>query len=121
MPRVVHFELAADDPTRAVDFYSKVFGWQIQKWEGPQDYWLIQTGEDGQPGINGGLMRRNGPANCVNTVEVPSVDEFIAKIADHGGTVAMPKMAVPGVGWLAYCLDTEGNRFGIMQADPAAR
>jgi uncharacterized protein len=30
-------------------------------------------------------------------------------------------MAIPGVGYLVYCQDTEGNTFGMMQADPAAK
>ena len=34
--------------------------------------------------------------------------------------MAFPKMAIPGVGWLAYGKDTEGNIFGVMQTDPAA-
>ncbi|MGZ4908488.1 MAG: VOC family protein, partial [Halobacteriota archaeon] len=41
MSKVIHFELPADDPQRAVEFYEKVFGWTITKWEGPNDYWLI--------------------------------------------------------------------------------
>lgn len=32
----------------------------------------------------------------------------------------MPKMVVPGVGYLAYCNDTEGIMFGMMQSDPSA-
>ena len=58
MPRVIHFELSADDPERAVKFYGEVFGWKTQKWDGPQSYWLLATGEGG-PGIDGGLMRRS--------------------------------------------------------------
>jgi predicted enzyme related to lactoylglutathione lyase len=30
-------------------------------------------------------------------------------------------MAIPGVGWLCYFKDTEGNIFGMMQNDPAAK
>ena len=30
-------------------------------------------------------------------------------------------MAIPGIGWLAYCLDTEGNTFGVMEADEKAK
>jgi predicted enzyme related to lactoylglutathione lyase len=45
----------------------------------------------------------------------------MAKITAAGGKVITPKMAVPGVGWMAYCLDTEGNQFGIMQSDPNAK
>jgi hypothetical protein len=122
MPRVVHFEISCDDPERASAFYSGVFGWKINKWDGPMDYWVASTGEQGSPGIDGGLMRRqeNTPP-VVNTLDVPSVDEYTAKVTAAGGTVVAPKMPIPGVGWFAYCLDTEGNMFGIMQEDAAAK
>jgi predicted enzyme related to lactoylglutathione lyase len=122
MLRIVHFEINVDDPERAVKFYQEVFGWKIKKWEGPMDYWLVTTGPDDQPGINGGIMKREDPqATTYNTVDVPSVDEFAKKIAQNGGKVVVPKMAVPGVGYMAYCTDTEGNVFGIMQEDPTAK
>ena len=57
MPRVVHFEIHAENPDRAIAFYQTVFGWQFQKWAGPMDYWLIKTGSDEERGINGGLIR----------------------------------------------------------------
>jgi len=120
MLRVVHFEINADDAERAVKFYSQVFGWKINKWDGPMDYWLVSTGE-GTPGIDGGIMQRMNPsAATINTIDVPSVDEFAARIAQNGGRAVMPKRAVPGVGWMAYCQDTEGNVFGIMQSDSSA-
>ena len=120
MPRVVHFEVSADDPERAVAFYKDIFGWEFHKWEGPEDYWLVKTGPDDQPGINGGVFRRKGPVGHVNTVDVPSVDDFAAKIVAHGGEIVMPKQPIPGVGWLAYAKDTEGSIFGLMQNDPSA-
>jgi len=121
MPRVIHFELAVDDPERAIKFYSTVFGWKIDKWDGPVDYWLITTGEKEQPGIDGALQRRNNPGvHTINTIDVPSVDDFVAKITANGGQIMLPKMAIPGVGWLAYGQDTEGNIFGIMQEDTKA-
>ena len=77
MPRVAHFEIHADQPERAIKFYTNVFDWTIEKWNGPQDYWLITTGEEDQPGINGGLMKRMDPqASTYNSIDVPSVDEF---------------------------------------------
>ena len=119
MPRVIHFEITADQPERAVKFYSNVFGWKIQKWEGPMDYWLVYTGEG--PGIDGGLMKRMNPsATTINTIGVPSVDEYLAKIEKNGGKAVVPKAAIPGIGWFAYCQDTEGNVFGIMQMDESA-
>jgi uncharacterized protein len=123
MPRVVHFETPVQDADRAGKFYSEVFGWKVSKWDGPQEYWLISTGEEGHPGIDGAFMQNctespmSGP---VNTIDVPSVDEYLEKITANGGAVAMPKMAVPSVGYLAYAKDTEGTLFGIMQRDPAA-
>lgn len=129
MPRVVHFEIHAADPERAVAFYRTVFGWELTKWNGPAEYWLIKTGPDDQRGINGGLLRRHGPPpadmqsvnSFVCTVDVPAVDDYVAKATGAGGTVALAKMPVPGVGWLAYVKDTEGNIVGMMQADPGAK
>jgi predicted enzyme related to lactoylglutathione lyase len=120
MPRVVHFELPADEPDRAAAFYKSIFGWSFDKW-GAEEYWLITTGEKGQPGIDGGMGRRS-PHNqaVVNTVDVPSVDDYSAKVLAAGGKILMPKVAIPTVGWLAYCQDTEGNAFGIMEEDSAA-
>jgi uncharacterized protein len=126
MPRVVHFEVHAEDPERAVRFYSTLFGWSFQNWGGPMDYWLITTGPDDQPGINGGMMRRMGAIDgqaviaYVCTIDVASVDETLEKALGLGGQVALPKMPVPGVGWLAYAKDSEGNIFGMMQNDPSA-
>lgn len=120
MNRVVHFEIQADDPQRAVDFYGKVFGWQIAKWEGPIDYWLVTTGPEDEPGIDGAIMERRENGCVYNTVEVPSLDEALDNIASAGGVVVQPKTAVPGVGYMAYCADTEGNVFGIMESDESA-
>jgi uncharacterized protein len=130
MPRPIHFEIQADDPARAIAFYSAVLGWSFQKWDGPMPYWLVTTGPDGTPGINGGLHPRMGDAkpvvgqavnSFVCTVDVDNVDAYCAKATHAGGSVCVPKMAIPGVGWLAYANDTEGNIFGMMQADLAAK
>jgi predicted enzyme related to lactoylglutathione lyase len=123
MSRVVHFQLSAEDPDRAAKFYGQVFGWKFEKWSGPMEYWMVNTGADTQPGINGGLGRRlaGAPANTVNTIDVPSVDEYSAKVGNSGGKVIAPKMAIPGVGYFAMCQDTEGTTFGIMQFDETAK
>ena len=114
MPRVVHFEIPIDDEKRAVKFYSDVFGWKINSWGGPEPYWLADTGEG--MGINGALMQRSKPnEGTINTIDVPDIDAYMKKITDSGGKVLMQKTEIPHVGWYAYCLDTEGNQFGIMQ------
>jgi len=122
MPRIIHFDIPADDPARAQKFYQDVFGWTFDKWNGPMEYWMAKTGDDKQPGINGGLAKRMpGQTGVTNTIDVPSVDEFARKIESKGGKIIMPKMAIPGVGYFAQCLDTEGNVFGIIQMDQNAK
>lgn len=121
MGRVIHFEISADDPERAAEFYRSVFGWGIKKWDGPMPYWLVETGPASEPGINGGIFVRRGPVGHVNSIDVSSVDESVEKVVAAGGEVVMPKMAIPGVGWLAYCKDTEGSVFGLHQKDAAAQ
>lgn len=122
MDRVIHFELGAEDPERSAAFYRQVFGWEIKKWQGPEPYWLVTTGPNGEPGINGGILRhREGGPRTMNTIGVASVDEAVEKVIRGGGKVVLPKMTIPGVGYQAYCQDTEGVIFGVHQADPAAK
>jgi uncharacterized protein len=122
MPRPVHFDLAVDNPERAMKFYREIFGWKFEKWNGPMEYWMITTGDEKEPGINGGLSKRgeSGMPN-MNTVGVTSVDKFSKMIQDEGGKVLMPKTPIPGIGWFATCQDTEGNTFGIMEEDRTAK
>lgn len=127
MPRVVHFEIHAGSPTRAMKFYADLFGWTFKKFLPHVDYWSITTGPEEEFGIDGGLKTRQGPIDgqaviaYVCTVQVESLDASIAKAISCGGTVVAPKMPIPGIGWLAYSKDTEGNTFGMMQTDPAAK
>jgi predicted enzyme related to lactoylglutathione lyase len=84
-------------------------------------YWLVITGEEGEPGIDGGLsLRENNPVTT-NTIDVPDCDEYTEKIKAAGGKILGEKQAVPGVGYTALCQDTEGNMFGIMQEDENAK
>ena len=123
MPRPIHFEFSVLDPERAAAFYSKIFGWSFKKWDGAMPYWMVTTGPDGEPGINGGVMMREGdmPAGTTNVMGVTSVDASVESIKAAGGTILMDKMAVPGMGWVAYANDTEGNMFGVFQEDPTAK
>ena len=134
MNRVVHFEIHADNPERAIKFYTDVFGWSFVKWEGsPTPYWMLMTAEKDskESGINGGLLQRKSDClplvdgAAVNayacTVLVESLDETVKKIEAARGTLAMPKFAIPGMAWQAYYKDTEGNIFGIHEADINAK
>jgi predicted enzyme related to lactoylglutathione lyase len=118
MWRVNHFDVSADDPTRAMTFYEEVFGWKFEKWNGPFDYWLIMTGNPDEPGINGGIAKREDPnARIMNFIDVPSVDDCAKKIISRGGKILQEKQTIPGVGYIIVFEDTERNMFGIMQTD----
>ena len=122
MPRPVHFDIAADDPKRAIKFYESVFGWTFSKWDGPMEYNRATPGSDSEPGINGGISARGqtGMPN-MNTIGVPDVEKFSATVQSNGGKIIQSKMLIPGVGWFAVAQDTEGNTFGMMQPDTNAK
>jgi predicted enzyme related to lactoylglutathione lyase len=128
MSRITHFEIHASDPTKLMSFYSALFAWKFQKW-GEIDYWLVETGPSDQPGINGGLLPRpkceGKDSQWVNayvcTASVKSLDDALAKALSLGAITALPKMPVPGVGWLAYIKDPDGNILGMMQPDANAK
>jgi predicted enzyme related to lactoylglutathione lyase len=122
MARVAHFEICADDVERAVSFYRHVFGWEIRRWEGPNDYWVVITGDDDElPGINGGIQdRRDSFAGSVNLIDVPALDNALLRVVEANGTIIHSRTSIPGVGYVAYCRDSEGNAFGLMERDNLA-
>ena len=124
MNRVNHFEIYTDDPRAVQPFYEDVFGWRFNKFEcGRIEYWLVTTGDDEKPGINGGMTRpREGQSpGTLNTIAVNSLDKTITKILERGGKVCVAKMAIPKVGWLAYAADPAGNVLGIIEPDTNAK
>lgn len=127
MTRVVHFEVHADQPQRAIRFYRSVFEWDFIAFPAiEEDYWFIKTGEPGQTGIDGGLRRREVPVDgtavtaYVCTVAVDKLERYLMKVRASGGQLVSDKRVVPGIGWIAYAKDTEGNIFGLLQTDADA-
>lgn len=131
MNRVVHFEIQVDDIERAKKFYGDVFGWEFPQWMEKPPYFGVMTApkESTDAGINGGLLMRPCPAPetgqganaFVCTVQVDDFDEIAKNIEVAGGKVAMPKFALQGMAWQGYFIDTEGNTFGVHQADENAK
>ncbi|MDY6966541.1 MAG: VOC family protein [Halobacteriota archaeon] len=117
MPTIVHFDLPADDLERAQEFYSKLFGWKFQKIPGPMQFYLIETDDlEGNMGVGGGMGKREEPdQNIMNYFGVSSVDEYVEEVKKLGGKIVMGRTEVPGWGYLAICIDTEGNKFGLWQ------
>jgi len=133
MPTIVHFEIPADDIDRAKKFYTELFGWKIEKLLGMDtgnsssssdiEYWMITTtDEKGNKALGGGMMKRKMPQQPnINYIGVESVDEYASKVEKIGGKVVLSKMAVPGMGYFAVCLDTENNAFAIWESSESAK
>ena len=124
MGRVVYFEITAEDPERAVRFYSDVFGWFVEKWQSPADYWACSTGEEDEPGINGAIMRRpltDARGGTIPTLAVEDLASALEHVLEAGGEVVQGRKTIPYVGYHAYCRDPEGNVFGVLERDAGAR
>ena len=80
MARVAHFDISGDNPEQLIPFYESIFQWKFSKWEGPMEYWMIETGSEDQPGINGGLSKRQADDRVVNTIDVKDIDSILHKI-----------------------------------------
>lgn len=115
MSRVVHFEIPADDTERAVKFYEDVFGWKIKKW-GTFEYWLVTTGEENEPGINGAILPKELSSIVRNAISVDSYRDAVEKIENAGGKMLTDVMPVEGVGFTGAFEDTEGNQLLIVAA-----
>jgi uncharacterized protein len=123
MNEVVHFEIPADDMTRAKKFYSSVFGWKLEDVPG-MNYTMASTIEVDEktrmpkrPGaINGGMMKKEGAFKTTTlTVDVGNIDEAVERIKKAGGKLAKEKQSVMDMGFIAYVEDTEGNIVGLWE------
>ena len=125
MKRVVHFEIHADDPAACARWYGALFGWKVQELPA-LNYWMVQTGDG--PGIDGGIVRRHGPKAAIGapvsafvcTIGTDDLDGDLKRALSAGGVEALPKFAIPGVGWGAFIIDPFGNIFGLHQTDGSA-
>jgi predicted enzyme related to lactoylglutathione lyase len=122
VPRVNFFAIPADDPARAIAFYTNVFGWRSELgWEydtprGREGYRHVRTQNGEEPGIDGGLTKREFPGQPIGVgIDVPSIDEWSARVEARGGSILVGKSLIPDVGWIAVCQDLEGNSFALFQ------
>lgn len=122
-----YFDLTVRDPGQARAFFEKVLGWHFEKFQMPYEYYRIQAGPEGEPGIDGGIgSTKDAPLSAGKpmtqiTVPVPDLDEVIILVQAYGGRIVEPKMPIPGVGWYATCAEPGGLLFGLIQADEDAK
>jgi uncharacterized protein len=122
MSTIVHFDVPADDPERAKKFYAELLGWKYELVPRFQYNLITTTNLDGTPGVGGGLGKRMEPSQrMMNYFGVKSIDAGMKQVMSLGGNVISAKMAVPGMGYLANCSDTEGNAFGLWEENTGAK
>ena len=97
MHKIIHFDISADDVSRAKDFYHNLFGWKIERFPGPMEYYLVDTtDENGEKGLTGGIAKREKSYQKItNFIQVSSIDEYMEKVKKLGGEVVEPKNADP--------------------------
>ena len=125
MNPVVHFEMPYEDRERLVGFYSRTFGWQMEKLGREMGNYVTaattETDKDGmvkRPGnINGGFYPKtpNGPAEPSVVIAVEDIKEAMRKVAEAGGKALGEPVEIPGIGQYVSFTDTEGNRVGLLQ------
>jgi predicted enzyme related to lactoylglutathione lyase len=122
MPRISYLDFSAEDIERAVNFYTKVFGWKINKWDGPLEYWEIKTGETNELGIDGGLSKRERIGQWTTPfINVSSVDQYVDKIESGNGKIFQPKTAISKIGYVLLFKDTESNTIGLFEENREAK
>lgn len=134
---VVHFEMGYQDGVRMVKFYEKAFGWRAETL-GPEmgNYITVRTTETDENGmiksvgaINGGFYEKTDDPTSQAPSVVISVDDIqdsMEAVKQQGGKIlggmnqngehTMEPQMIPGVGLWIAAIDTEGNRFSMLQS-----
>ncbi len=123
MNQLTHFDIHATDSERAKKFYEKVFDWKCNSYPGAEDFYQVSSSDGAVIGAIAG--RRYNPDTkdiygfeC--SISVDDVDDTIHSVEEAGGKTLMKKTVIPGVGWIAKFLDTEGNLFCAITYDKEA-
>ncbi len=120
------FAIHVDDVNRARAFYEAVFGWSFEPW-GPPGFYLIHTGDEASPGIQGLMHARQEPrtGTGLNGIEptfaVDDLDAIAAAVEANGGQITFARSVIPTVGALIRFTDTEGNDIGAMRYETPPR
>ncbi len=115
--RFVHYDLMTSDVDSAVDFYTRLAGWQTTPWQGEGDPYTMWT-NNGVP--LGGVMplpeeanAAGAPPNWIAYVMVPDTDATVERTEALGGSVIVPATEIPNVGKFSILLDPQGGAFAI--------
>ena len=114
------FNIPADDPVRAQEFYGKIFGWKFEGFPGSDSVWEVE-GCDTDNGCEGGLHQRRYPKQTITPfIKVPSIEEYSKMIEENGGEIVMQKYPIKNTGYFCICKDPEKNEISLWEDDTSA-
>ncbi|HVM29711.1 MAG TPA: VOC family protein [Candidatus Limnocylindrales bacterium] len=112
--QITHVELPADDVERARRFYAELLGWQFGTDEAYPGYHMFNAGTAQIGGAVGKRGESTGDRMRVYC-EVDSIDDILGRVEGLGGSISQPRTEIPGQGWYAAIVDTEGNELGLYE------
>jgi predicted enzyme related to lactoylglutathione lyase len=113
---VVHFEITGKDGKKLQDFYSKIFGWNVNA-DNPMNYGIVDATDTGG-GIGGGISAGDGGTSQVTFyIGVDDPQAYLNKIEAAGGRTVVPVTEIPGMVIFAQFADPDGNVVGIIDAN----
>lgn len=108
---IVHVEISANDREAAGQFYTDLFGWDVQQ-RPEMNYATFDT----KNGPGGGFfpVSNENPAGTVLVyVGTDDIEATLAKAESLGGKTVVPKTEIPNIGWFAFFKDPTGNQIGL--------
>jgi hypothetical protein len=113
MAKVTHFEIIGKDGAKSREFYSGLFGWQIDA-SNPMEYGVVSPTENG---IGGGIAaaQPGGSPTTVIYVEVDAIQPYLDKAVSMGGKVVTERQVIPGMVAFAQFADPDGNVIGLAE------
>jgi predicted enzyme related to lactoylglutathione lyase len=108
---VVHFEVVGSDGGKLQSFYADLFDWKISA-DNPMNYGIVDNGGEG---INGGVGQSPTGPHLTWYVQVPNIEEALAKAESLGGKTVMPREEIPNMVTFALLSDPEGNLVGLVE------
>lgn len=111
---IVHIEFPAEDRGKLGQFYSNIFGWELQEFP-EMNYTTFSSGEGSLGGGFASFSEANPQGAVIAYIDVDDVQAALDAIEAQGGKTLMPPMDVPGVGTIAHFSDPSGNRVAVIK------
>ena len=109
---VIHWEITGKDAPKLQQFYTDLFGWNVDS-NNPINYGLVDT--QTEDGINGGIAQEQELATRVTVyVQVDDLQAYLDKAESLGGKTILPPTVIPDTVTLAMFTDPEGNIMGMV-------